>query len=44
MSYSLDLPYELRTATQAVAVRVKDTDSITVGHVTINIRCTKEGV
>lgn len=42
--YDLTLSHRLRGATQAVAVRVKDTDSITVGRVTLNIRCAKEGV
>lgn len=42
--YDLTLSHRLRDATQAMAVRVKDTDSITVGRVTLNIRCAKEGV
>lgn len=42
--YDLTLSHRLRDATQAVAVREKDTASITVGRVVLNIRCAKEGV
>ena len=42
--YHQPVPAALRDATQAVAVRAKDTDSITVGRVVLNIRCAKGGV
>lgn len=44
VSYSLDLPYELRNATQSVAVQAVPDATVAAGLATINIRCAKEGV
>lgn len=44
VSYSLDLPYALRNATQAVAVRSIPDATVTAGLATLNVRCVKEGV
>lgn len=44
VSYELDLPYALRNATQAVAVRSVPDATITAGLATLNVRCAKEDV
>lgn len=44
VSYSLDLPYELRNATQSVAVQAVPDAAVAAGLATLNIRCAKEDV
>lgn len=44
VSYGPDLPYELRNATQGVAVRSVPDATVTAGVATLNIRCAKEDI
>lgn len=44
VSYSPDLPYELRNATQGVAVRAIPDTTVAAGLASLNIRCAKEDV
>lgn len=41
VSYGPDLPYALRNATQAVAVRSVPDATVTAGLATLNVRCAR---